>query len=64
LGGDHFSAAEKNEGRIIDIIGLEEREHCALLAHENAQSTDSFLARVQLRVFDGLYTVTKKLYGS
>jgi hypothetical protein len=24
-GGDHFSAAEKNEGRIIDITGLEER---------------------------------------
>jgi hypothetical protein len=30
-GGDHFSAAEKNEGRIVDIIGLEEREHCALV---------------------------------
>jgi hypothetical protein len=30
-GGDHFSAAEKNERRIIDIIGLEEREHCALV---------------------------------
>jgi hypothetical protein len=25
------SAAEKNEGRIVDIIGLEEREHCALV---------------------------------
>jgi hypothetical protein len=30
-GGDHFSAAEKNEGRIIDIIGIEERELCALV---------------------------------
>jgi hypothetical protein len=30
-GGDHFSEAEKNEGRIVDIIGLDEREHCALV---------------------------------
>jgi hypothetical protein len=30
-GGDHFSAAEKYKGRIVDIIGLEEREHCALV---------------------------------
>jgi hypothetical protein len=30
-GGDHFSAAEKCTGRIVDIIGLAKREHCALL---------------------------------
>jgi hypothetical protein len=30
-GGDHFSAAEKYKSRIADTIGLEEREHCALV---------------------------------
>jgi hypothetical protein len=30
-GGDHFFAAEKYKGRIVDLIGLEEREHCALV---------------------------------
>jgi hypothetical protein len=30
-GSDHFSAAEKYKDRIVDIIGLEEREHCALV---------------------------------
>jgi hypothetical protein len=30
-GGDQFSAAEKYEGRIVDVIGLEERELGALV---------------------------------
>jgi hypothetical protein len=31
LGGGDPSAAEKYDGRTVDIIGVEEREHCALV---------------------------------
>ena len=29
--GDQFFAAEKDEGRIVHIVGLEERELCSLV---------------------------------
>jgi hypothetical protein len=47
-GGDPFSAAEKYDGRTVDIIGVEEREHCALVEVPEQRKTNCECAQTFL----------------